>query len=62
MKIEGGPGHIENVEVHGEVVAGGGGGLGHGRRGGRIGRRTGRGKAGRAGGQREDQDPATATI
>ena len=62
MKIEGGPGHIENVEVHGEVVAGGDGGLGHGGRGGRTGRRTGRGKAGRAGGQREDQDPATATI
>ena len=41
MKIEGGPGHIENVEVHGEVVAGGGGGLGHGGRGGRTGRRTG---------------------
>ena len=34
MKIEGGPGEIEQVELHREAVAGGGGGLGHGRGGG----------------------------
>ena len=58
MKIEGGPGQIENVELHGELVAGGGGGLGHGRGGGR----TGPGEARGAGRQGENQDPTTATI
>ena len=62
MKIEGGPGQIENVELHGELVAGGGGGLGHGRGGGRTGRRTGPGEARGAGRQGENQDPTTATI
>ena len=62
MKIEGGPGQIEYVELHGELVAGGGGGLGHGWGGGRTGRGTRPGQPGGAGRQRENQNPATAAI
>ena len=62
MKIEGGPGEIENVQLHRDAVAGGGGGLGHGGGGGGAGGRTRPGQTWRTGRQGEEQDPATATT